>query len=57
MFLDIEHTLYFTRALDGLPKTSKDDKNYHGYGTKSIVYVIKNYMEKYPLPLMSLLLQ
>ncbi|MBS5888285.1 MAG: GHKL domain-containing protein [Clostridium sp.] len=24
-----------------MPKTSKDDKNYHGYGTKSIVYVIK----------------
>lgn len=44
-FITIEETNFFTGKIDfskdGLPKTSKDDKNYHGYGTKSIVYVIK----------------
>ncbi len=28
---------------DGLPLTSKEDKNYHGFGMKSIVYVVEKY--------------
>lgn len=28
---------------DGYPKTTKEDKNYHGYGIKSIRYIVEKY--------------
>ncbi|MBQ7226786.1 MAG: sensor histidine kinase, partial [Clostridia bacterium] len=28
---------------DGLPVTTKDDKNFHGYGMKSIKYIVERY--------------
>ena len=28
---------------DGLPETTKEDKNYHGFGVKSIRYIVERY--------------
>lgn len=28
---------------DGLPVTSKEDKNFHGYGMRSMEYIVKKY--------------
>lgn len=45
-FLTLHFENYCSQTLrfrDGLPVTVKNDKNYHGYGTKSIRYVVEKY--------------
>lgn len=32
-----------TEFVNGLPVTSKDDQNYHGFGTRSMEYIVKKY--------------
>ena len=42
----IEEDNYFVGELefqDGLPITSKDDKNYHGFGTRSLRMIVRKY--------------
>ena len=43
----IEETNYYQGEIsfnhDGSIKTTKDNKKYHGYGTKSIAYIVKKY--------------
>ena len=43
----IEETNYYKGNIslnsDGSIKTTKEDKKYHGYGTKSIAYIVKKY--------------
>ena len=42
----IEEDNYFVGELvfkDGLPVTSKEDKNYHGFGTKSLRMIVRKY--------------
>ena len=45
--LIIEQSNYFEGKIeinkDGTIKTTKKDKKYHGYGTKSIAYIVKKY--------------
>ena len=31
------------KFVDGLPETTKDDRRYHGYGTRSIRYIVEKY--------------
>lgn len=31
------------KFVDGLPETTKENKMYHGYGTKSIRYIVEKY--------------
>lgn len=46
-FISIEVDNYYVGVLeldeDGLPITTKKDKNYHGYGLKSIAHIIEKY--------------
>ena len=42
----IEEDNYFVGELefiDGLPITSKEDKNYHGFGTRSLRMIVRKY--------------
>ena len=43
----IEETNYYKGEVsinsDGSIKTTKENKKYHGYGTKSIAYIVKKY--------------
>ena len=46
MFLRVEEENYFEgqlRFADGLPVTSKGDRDYHGYGMKSIRLIVEKY--------------
>jgi hypothetical protein len=45
-FLCIQTKNYFNGTIDlvdGLPRTSKEDKTYHGYGTRSIKHIAEKY--------------
>ena len=48
--LVIEETNYYNHELafneDGSIKTTKENKKYHGYGTKSIAYIVRKYEGK-----------